>query len=349
LACSSATEENGGSGADNVKRADNACHLHTNFAGDDTCIPPPEEGKGMQIHVCPSDYDNPDDVWVLEPGAEPTQNYHLYTPNTEDIYYFKQQYRMRVGSHHMIIQLSNDTTGPEGWKDGQSLNLIGAIGGTQHVVEDYPPGGVVAPEDVGLARKVLAHTAFDIQLHFYNATDKPTLREVWVNFLYEDPASVTQTMGMMGGITGVNVPPHQSVTVGGTCDATQAIPAPGPQGERILSLFGHAHTHNTRFAVFWDKADGSEQLVYDSYEGAEAPQYLYNSVQKNPETDPANKKTGAFSGQLILGPQDSLRYQCDITNDLNISLQFTEQVFTGEMCNLFGSVVGLGFPCFPLK
>jgi hypothetical protein len=65
--------------------------------------------------------------------------------------------------------------------------------------------------------------------------------------------------------------------------------------------------------------------------------------------NPDTQQTGATSGQLLLHPGDSLKYTCDIVNDLNITLTFKEEVYTGEMCNLFGSVAGLGFPCSGLR
>jgi len=89
--------------------------------------------------------------------------------------------------------------------------------------------------------------------------------------------------------------------------------------------------------------------VYDSYDGAEAPQYIFSSVVENPVSDPVGKHSGATSGDLVLHQGESLKFQCDIVNDLNITLTGQNEVFTAEMCNLFGSVAGLGFPCFKLN
>lgn len=344
VACSSPAET--GKTGSGSQGQENPCGLHTSFAGDELCIPAPAEDVGMQIHVGPESYDNPDSAWIMQPGEEKTECYHTYSPNTDDRYYFKQQYRMRTGSHHMIIMTSSDTTSPEGWGPCKA-QLTSAIGGTQRIVEDYPPGGKVAPEDVGLGKEVAPHTPFDIQLHFYNTSSKPTLREVWVNLLYVPKESVTTNLGMLGGFAPVNVPPHSSATTGGTCDASQAFP---PNDIRVVSLFGHAHTHNKRFAVYHQYSDGRpDELVYDSYDGAEAPQYIFSSVVDNPVADPVGKHSGAISGDLVLHQGESLKFQCDIVNDLNITLTGQNEVFTAEMCNLFGSVAGLGFPCFKLN
>jgi hypothetical protein len=334
----------GGGGGENGLT--NVCGLDTQFAGDENCILPPAENEGFQLHVGPPDYDNPDAVWVMEPGSEITECYVLNTPNTEPIYYFQNQYRMRPGSHHLIMSQADGTNTP-GWGPCES-SIVGAIGGTQHPIEDFPPDGKVAPEDEGLARQLAPNTQLSLQLHFFNATEKPTLREVWVNFLYKDPSTVTKNWGMLGGFAPVNVPPHTSVTTGGTCSYDQAIRQAGETDERIVSLFGHAHAHNQRFVVYKDKADGTSEVVYDMYDWSEAPTYVYNTLIQNPVADGATRTSGATSGILSLAPGEQLRYECDITNDLDITLTPSNEVFTGEMCNLFGSVVGPGFPCFSI-
>ena len=45
------------------------CMLSTGQPGDRLCIlaPPPEQG--FQVHIGPTDYNNPDPMYVLEPGA----------------------------------------------------------------------------------------------------------------------------------------------------------------------------------------------------------------------------------------------------------------------------------------
>ncbi len=317
------------------------------FPGDSQCLMPPDPDVGLQLHVGPTDYDDPDQIWIVEPSAEPTQNYHMYTPNTDDVYFFDQQYRMRPGSHHMIISTSGDTTSPEGWTDSEG-NIVGAIGGTQHETEDFPPGGVEAPEDKGLGHELAAHTPLDIQLHFINTLEEPVLREVWVNLLYKPKSEVTTVLGYLGGFAPINVPANSVVTTGGTCTYAQAVLSPNTTSERIVTLFGHTHSHTTRFVVYRDNADGTTDTVYDNYDWSEGPTYTYNSVVKNPVPNPTAKLAGATSGDLLLNPGDQLRYECDITNDTDLALPFAEHVYTAEMCNLFGTVASPGFPCFDL-
>jgi len=320
------------------------------FLGDENCILPPSEEEGLQIHIGPTSYDDPGDKWVVQPGGEPTEVYHTYASNTDMRYFFQAKYRMRTGSHHMIISVSQDTTSPEGWTGKENGNIIGAIAGTQHVVEDFPPGGKMADEDQGLATQLQPHQALDIQLHFYNTREVPLLREAWVNFYYKPQSEVTQVLGYLGGfVIPLSIAAHTTTSVGGTCDYSQALPPAGSGQERIVSLFGHTHSHTTRFFVNKVKADGTTALVYDSYDWSEAATYTFNSLIQNPAPNADAKKDGAFSGDLILQQGEKLTYQCDITNDTDNALTFKEKVDTGEMCNLFGTVVGSGFPCFDLS
>jgi hypothetical protein len=254
---------------------------------------------------------------------------------------------MRPGSHHMIISTSNNADQPEGWSRC-GTSILGAIGGTQHTSEDFPPEGKVAPEDEGLARSIGPATPLDFQLHFFNVTNAPTLREAWVNLYFKDPSEVTARLGMLGAFAPVNVAPHSQAVTGGSCDAKDAIAPASSDGVRIVSLFGHAHWHNQRFVVYKQDAGGDESVIYDSYESAEAPTYVYNSLIQNPVPDASARKSGARSGDLFLEPDEKMRFECDITNDLNVSLVSTNEAFTGEMCILFGSMVGAGFPCFKL-
>src|SRR5215831_20828062 len=60
------------------------CDLSTDYAGDDLCILPPEPGDGMQIHLGPSDYDDPDAVapFMVAPGVENVEC-HYQTLNND--------------------------------------------------------------------------------------------------------------------------------------------------------------------------------------------------------------------------------------------------------------------------
>ena len=60
------------------------CQLHTKYAGDEYCILPPPPDKGFQLHIGPSDYDNPEPQYILGPGQETTVDLPAVSTNDKD-------------------------------------------------------------------------------------------------------------------------------------------------------------------------------------------------------------------------------------------------------------------------
>ena len=86
------------------------CNLDTGYDGDELCILPPDPSEGFQLHVGPEDYDDPDqvDAFLLESGQETVECWYEKTANTEDIYNHQRRYRMRPGSHHLLLKNAQD-------------------------------------------------------------------------------------------------------------------------------------------------------------------------------------------------------------------------------------------------
>ena len=53
---------------------------------------------------------------------------------------------------------------------------------------------------------------------------------------------------------------------------------------------------------------------------------------------------GAYTGILEVSEGDVLSWECHIINDSNAPLAYTNEVKTGEMCNLWGYSVGTDTP-----
>jgi hypothetical protein len=99
------------------------------------------------------------------------------------------------------------------------------------------------------------------------------------------------------------------------------------------------------FCPHWTPAG---QLILEQFGALDKPYepftVEYDSEVQNAPPDEASRTPGAYSGILHLAPGDTIDWECTQTNDgigangetFTTSLQFTEQVFTGEMCNLFG-------------
>ena len=83
------------------------CDLHTNFADDHACIPAPPADQGFQIHIGPSNYDDPAEVakFIMHPGQESSECFTFRTPNSEDKIYQTESLSGRAGTHHIITSV----------------------------------------------------------------------------------------------------------------------------------------------------------------------------------------------------------------------------------------------------
>jgi len=68
--------------------------------------------------------------------------------------------------------------------------------------------------------------------------------------------------------------------------------------------------------------------------------FEYDSITTNPAPNPSAKTDGATSGILSLVAGDKLKLECDVNNTTDNTLTFKNELYTGEMCILFGSSVG---------
>ena len=326
----------------------------TQYPGDEFCILPPPAELGTQVHVGPEDHAKPG-TYALAPGAEENTMYYVNSPNAEDHYYYRVNWRMRAGSHHMIINVS-DTDRADGWAadlgGGAQSRNIGAsgfetgggsrsFGGSQRPDLDRPQGVLdVPPENVGIGAQLKAKQQFSFNLHHINTTQAPILREAWVNVWYMDKSEVTKEMRPLsasGSPVDVSIPAHQRTVLKYRCNV---------QGNsRIITMNGHRHAHTDRFAVWVQKQSGEEIRAYESFNWEDMPTYQYDSVSTNPVPDVTNKVDGASSGQLTLEKGDELYFLCDINNRLDVPLKFANEAIDGEMCILFGSYLGDTAPC----
>jgi hypothetical protein len=284
-------------------------------------LPPPPD-KGFQLHIGPSDYKNPDASYLLQAGQEATTDFQgAPSPNTAKAYFFYRQYRMRPTAHHVII------TAPNGSDVGRRI-------GTANKSEDYPTGGVIAPEDKNVGIPIDPNTPISVSFHAINTTTKPQLREIWVNFWYRDPAEVTQpaTEWFETGNTTFAIAPHTKTQIGPT---TCTVSGTG----RLLWAYGHRHANNTRFLM--TRIRGTQRdVIYDAYHWDEPLLLDYSSTVTNPAPDPANMGEGGWNGILDLVAGDKIEWTCDINNTTDSTLRFTNNTYTGEMCIIDAEAVG---------
>jgi hypothetical protein len=314
----------------------------TGWKGDEFCILPPPPEQGTQLHVGPRDYDDGDDVadFELQPGEEINTYYFLNAETAEPHHYYRTNYRMRDGSHHMIISmLASDRE--DGWAGPNDVGTdrgVGSsgFGGAQRTDSDRPQGTLqIPPEDVGIGAELGANQQFSFNLHFMNRFDEPILREAWVNIWYQDEVThVARSATLFGTPSDIAIDPgehevlHYSSTVEGSV--------------RILSYFGHRHVSTDRFGIWIQRASGETIPAYESFDWQDMPVYQYDSISQNPVPDVDAKHDGGHSGLLELNTGDQVHFVCDITNAQPNPLRFANELLTGEMCIVFGTGVGDG-------
>ena len=270
---------------------------------------------------------------MLEPDGEFNNSVIGHIPLTAARFYNRITVHMRPGSHHWIssvVQGKPDEKFYTGTDCGGATR-IGSIGGGQNLIYDNPPGGVPAPENEGLGSELQGDSSLCMNLHAYNFTDKPQLREMWINIRFVDEAEVTQRssgIAIVGGL-GMSIPPGAKQTL--TYENT--FQSPG----RIIQLFGHRHVWTPRFAV-WLNAD----LIYDSWDWQESVTFNYDTLSMNPPIATEAKTDGAVSGPIEVKSGDVLKFSCFIENESDITLRFSNELYGGEMCNMWGKAVGTG-------
>lgn len=366
-----------------VRCIDAIPNFKTEYAGDEYCILPPPPDKGFQVGLHPhgntakyweamwagdmSGYATPKKEWVLQPGDEITQNYRTRdAPNTTEVNYYRTYFRMRTGSHHMIVTM-HDSTEADGWIPGtgealpglfdpSSGQIQGILGGEQRPDDNTPVTIGKPPEDEGLYLVFPPQPSIIFNMHHFNTTDKPLLREGWINIWNETDARkrVSWYMGLDAGqVIALNVSPGRSADLHYSWSV-------GADGVRLIRVFGHRHFWTTNFSTWIARKDGKIEPVYQSYDWFDMPTYRYDSVVKNPPLDPSKASDGAASGIITMNQGDKLHFNCHVefTDQRKATdpkapapsqigtLRFANEAYNGEMCIQFGNVTGgaLGLP-----
>jgi hypothetical protein len=308
----------------------------TGLEGDEYCILPPDPAEGFQVRVGPSDYANPEAKYVLKPGDETNDNFPAISGNESDVYYFYRQYRMRPGSHHLIVSKAGGLGSGVGFGDGARL------GGSQNLAKDNPELANVPEENKVVGALLAAKTELSVNLHYINTTEKDLVQEAWINFWYKPEAEVKEKaveMFAMGGLA-MNIQPGEHVVLGENGKFSCAVTTAG----RVLSLYGHRHANTLRFSA-WRKRGGVRELVYEDYDWHDPLVLEYNSTTTNQPANPQTMSGGGHTGVLDLQPGDALEWECEVDNQSGVPLRFVNETLTGEMCILIGDTIGPKIGC----
>lgn len=313
-------------------------NFKTPFPDDHACIPAPPADQGMQIHVGPSNYDDPDEVakYILHPGEESSECFGVITSNDKKIFYQTAHLSGRAGTHHIIDSMFDGGGAEAGPADCKSMGAAMQLGALPGASKPYMPRLSVAPEYAHVGKSIPPHALMQADMHYYNFTDKDLLREFWINVYYakaEDITEEAQQIALLGGFSW-NQNPIQPGT-DKTYQYTQTIKGDG----YILMLLGHYHAHGKQFvASITRKATGKDEKVFEMFDYMDPAEFEYNSIVTNPTFSPG--AAGATTGRLQVFDGDKLNWSCHIVNDGDVPLKYVNEVKTGEMCNLWGTSIG---------
>jgi hypothetical protein len=294
----------------------------------------------MQLHYGPSSYDDPDEFtrFVLQPGEERNDCLTRVTSNDEDVRFSRYSIRSRPGAHHLVMFCA-DADSPDGELSACAesggifgggcwlLASQGSIGTSSG--EDFPPAGApIAPENQGLAFTLKARTRLRYNMHFINVGEQPLLRESWTNVYFAtEMVEAVDAISFNGGIR-MSVPPHTTQTIRVSCTVPPEVQTP----IRIVELQAHMHSHGRRLAASLREASGRTTVIYENRDWLHPLRARFDSVSSN-----QGRPNGwATDGNLLARAGDSIDYECEIANDLSAPLVYSNEVYTGEMCNLFG-------------
>jgi hypothetical protein len=317
------------------------CDINSGYDDDHACIAAPDPSEGMQIHVGPTNYQDMDEVskYILMPGQEVSACWTFHTPNEQEIYYQTYELSGRAGTHHIINTMYNVDMSDGGFGTcadpgtGTNSNIIDNLPGAS---KPYMARTIVAPENEHIGRKIPAHVASQADMHYYNFTDHPILREFWMNIYFADKDSISMIEDQIRGMGGLSwtsmpIPPHTDMVYQYSCPIT---------GDgRVLSLLGHYHSHGKRFTASLQHKSGDIEKVFEMYDYLDPATFQYDSVSNNPSF--SDSAAGAVSGMLDVTDGDTLLWECHIVNDSDVGLTYTNMVKTGEMCNMWGSSLGI--------
>ncbi len=340
----------------------------TQFPGDELCILPPPPDKGIQFGVHPqgmdwyaqvsqgdlSGYDNVGSDFLMDPGQEEEMNYLTGSGNQELRNFYRNNVRMRAGSHHMIVSGADPGLQREAWGPGAPVGLFGGVGlpGAQRVDENTPKTLDKPEEDAGLYKALPPDRDVTFNMHHFNSTDSVILKETWTNLWWEEDARI-EVFGIFGmpltQALDTFAQPGQTTNKHYSWNISQDV--------RLVTVFGHRHAWTPNFSAWVEKPGGDNELIYQSFDWFDQPTYRYDSVVQNPAPAPDLRADGATTGVRILKAGEQLHFNCHVTftperaasegapTPAEIgTLRFANQAFAGEMCILFGSTAGIELP-----
>lgn len=235
------------------------------FAGLDA----PAAGEGYQVHIEP-----------FPVPANYEREFFLRVPvgNTEDIYVDKFTSLCRPGTHHLIAYGFEDENDgdlpPVGVMRDQNLpdgrgNLSLTMGS-----ESFYYAAQTANFELefpgGIAIKIPANASFDINSHYFNATEEMQFGEIYLNAhtIPRDSATETLVVDDINNDEVLFLPPNETVDI----EYTETF----SETSNIRMMFSHMHKRGIQFDVYKVGGNQDGELLYSAYDYQHPPYQLFD-------------------------------------------------------------------------
>ncbi|MBM4363498.1 MAG: hypothetical protein FJ104_12525 [Deltaproteobacteria bacterium] len=309
-------------------------------------LPGPVAPGWARLHFGPADRDDPEEIspYLLPPGGETVDCLRVAPIGGGDLLLGRHSAVLGPGSHHLL--LNGATPGaiggdPRDCAAGDATQLFALVeaGAGQATRRIDAPTLVPGPSGAKVVVPLPGDEPLVLQAHFVNPAEVPIVREAFLDLELIEPGEAVELGGRLTHFAGLRMalPPRQRSTVRGRCEH----PGGDAPALRILELFGHVHAHGRRVSAWHvdpSRPAGEERrLIYETYEWSELERYRYGAGTENPAPDPAARRGGAASGEVVVRSGESVELECEFDNDGDRPLTFTAETFDGEMCGLIGT------------
>ena len=228
--------------------------------------PLPKPENGIQFHLGPFD---------VQPNFERELFSMVALYNDEELFVERFEISMQSGSHHFLLYSFQDETPAERMpapneirdlRDEQGVYVFDTV---RTMLFHQPIVGSQWPFfdfnfPAGVAMRLPKGMRFDLNSHYINRTDEPTVGEAYINLYYADPAKV-QHEAKIFGLSNFDIAlPAGKVT-------TLSEQYRFPERMHIMQLMSHAHEHMTEFRVDLMGGDRDGEVVYIAYDWEHPP------------------------------------------------------------------------------
>lgn len=239
-----------------------------------------------------------DGAWELAGGEEGYRCARLTA--TQDLYIKEFQPIAPVGTHHTLLSVNEEPTGPDGIEvcdanDNGHVTLLGS-----GVGEDYSSG----PLPDGVAYKIPKGSQVNLNLHLFNLQDEPLKGKSGVKIRTTRADKVKQFAQVtLAGSVSLSIPQGES-TSKGTCTLTSDA--------TIFAVSPHMHQLGTHLKAVAHPAGADAVTLYDG-------PYDFNEQRQYP------------ADMLKLSAGDTIDVECTYNNTTDQTVMFGNSSLE-EMC-----------------